>query len=125
MTPQLTIDLSRASSDFDGDWVCVCEILKEAESDLGGRLSQLRLCDLNDKESYVAVLHEIVNTLGTAWCAEVAKQLRHTEMSVRVGSTALSKPLHEEILDSTDSGLLAVRSARQSLEQTVLHGRSH
>lgn len=78
-----SFDASKALLDFDGDKEAVIEILREFLLDIGRRLSELSNERSGDREIFISIVHEIANTLGTAWFFDATRNVRAIEDRLR------------------------------------------
>lgn len=77
------INLQRAFTDFDGDVDSIIEVLQEFLKDIDRRVTQLEEHQAANSHQYVGVVHEIANSLGTAWCFHADHGVRSIEDELR------------------------------------------
>jgi len=112
----LLIDIPKALSDFDGDQEAIVQVLQEFDSDIAYRLQSLPL-DTNDQERYLGVVHEIANSLVTAWFFTSGNEVRAIENRLRAEFPSDLQSDHDAITMWAEQARDAVKALLLSRER--------
>lgn len=85
MNTPVTFDAQRALLDFDNDSSSVAEVLLAFLEDLDTSLSALETAPAGGHPLFVAVLHELANSLDSIWCFDGGRRVREIEKLCRGG----------------------------------------
>lgn len=112
----LLIDIPKALSDFDGDREAIVQVLQEFDSDIAHRLQSLQI-DAYEQERYLGVVHEIANSMVTAWCFTSGSEVRAIENRLRAAFPAELQSEHDAITMWAEQARDAVKSLLLSWER--------
>lgn len=97
MNKLVTFDAQRALVDFDNDSNSVAEVLLAFLDDVDASLSSLDDAPAGGRVVFVAVLHELANSLESIWCFNGGRRVREIEKQCRGDGPVAIAAIQQEV----------------------------
>lgn len=99
MNTLVTFNAQRALVDFDNDSSSVAEVLLAFLEDVDASLSALEDAPAGGRDLFVAVLHELANSLDSIWCFDGGRRVREIEKQCRGDAPMETAAIQQEVND--------------------------
>lgn len=118
MNPWAQLDIRRALADFDGNEQDVAEVLALFLQELPPLLAMLEEGPVRGRRPFAVLLHEVANSLQSAWCFAGGERVRMLEQECRRGEApdlaALQHEAHAIVIDAAERARAWLREPGRS-----------